>query len=81
MTEETPSPLTQATPGSLADLMARDPLELTDEDFASIVATFRMKAEEFSIKEIEAAKKSKGKRPSKDVPEDGLTLDVLDFSM
>lgn len=47
------NPLNEAEPNSLAELMARDPLKLTDQDLDLIIAELRRKRVDFAKAEAE----------------------------
>lgn len=56
------SPLTEAEPDSLDELMARDPMQLTEQNINVVVTALRK--QRISWESEEASAKSKGKRPS-----------------
>lgn len=70
------SPLAEASPTSVTDLMQMDPEELTNEHIEAIVAVFRKNYRDFKLEE-EAVKSGKKKRVS--IPKAELTLDNLDI--
>ena len=62
------NPLTEASPQSLDELFSRDPLELSNQDIAVIVAKFRALREQWLVDEAQG--KTKGRR-AEAVPQGG----------
>ncbi len=75
------SPLAEAEAESLDELIARDPLQLTDSEVDRLKIPMRERRAEWQRKEALAAQKKSGKkRPTRDVPETGLESKDLQFA-
>lgn len=83
LTELGETPLAQANVDSIDLLLQADPLKLRkrSEDMEALVQHFELKQKEFQEKEEAAAKKGKhGRRPKRDIPEEGLQLGDIKMS-
>ena len=74
------SPLSEAKKDSLEELIARDPLNLTDDEVDRLKIPMRERRAEWQKREAIAAQKKNGKkRPTRDVPVEGLKSGDLQF--
>jgi hypothetical protein len=72
LSESQPNPLSEASPDSLSELFARNPLQLSDQDIGKIVSELRRQREKWQVDEG----KPKAKKASKAVKLD-VSLDDL----
>lgn len=72
------SVLDQADPNAINELIARDPLELSDQDIDTIADFLRARRKEFMLEEAKKANRPKTKKP---IPQGGLSLGDLNINL